>query len=400
MKIFQINGGVFGSTGKIMFGISKAARERGHTVVCASAVTSTNRTAQPQEDYLKIGSYYGRCLSVLLARLSGLEGCFAVLPTIRLIRKIKAFSPDVIHLHSIHNSYINLPMLFRFIKKHKIRVVWTLHDCWAMTGHCPHFEMVGCDKWKSGCYDCPLYREYPKSIRDNSGKMYRKKKKWFTGIEDLTIITPSFWLEGIVRQSFLQSYPVKTIHNGIDLNIFHPQKSEFRDQYQLHDKIIVLGVAFGWNRKKGLDVFVELSKRLDDKYQIVLVGTDDNVDGQLPDRILSIHCTQNQTELAEIYSAADIFVNPTREDTYPTVNMEALGCGTPLVTFATGGSPEIPDETCGSIAEKENIDELENAIRVWGKKTAAESEHCIDRSKAFDMHTKYSQIVQLYENRE
>lgn len=397
MKIFQINGGVFGSTGKIMFGIAQVAREQGHEVRCASPVTSTNRHREPEENYYHIGSYYGRCISVLLARITGLEGCFAFGPTRRLIREMKKFGPDVVHLHSIHNSYLNIPMLFSWLKKSGVKVVWTLHDCWAFTGHCPHFTMAGCDKWKYGCHGCPQYREYPKSYVDNASTMYGLKKKWFTGFRDLTVVTPSHWLAGLVRQSFLKEYPVKVIPNGIDLEVFRPTESSFREKYHCQGKKILLGVAFGWDKRKGLDVFIELAKRLDDRYQIVLVGTDAAVEAQLPANMISIRRTQNQKELAEIYTAADVFVNPTREETMGLVNVEALACGTPVITFRTGGSPESLDATCGRVVEQEDLLGLMREIRELCENSDKMKESCKTRAASFELRTKFSEVVSLYQ---
>lgn len=366
MRIVQINGGVFGSTGKIMFGIAESAKERGIETKCFSPVTSTNKNREPNFEYEKIGTYHTRRLNVLADRITGHNGCSAHRETRELLGKISDFAPDVLHLHNLHNSYVNLPMLFDFIKKHHLTVVWTLHDCWAFTGHCPHFTMTKCDKWRIGCHHCPQYREYPQSFTDNSKYMYGLKKKWFTGVENMTIVTPSEWLAGLVRESFLKDYPIRVIHNGIDLSVFKPTPSDFREKYAIGDKCIVLGVAFGWGRRKGLDVFIELAKRLDrERYQIVLVGTDDVVDRQIPDSIISIHRTQNQTELAEIYTAADVFVNPTREEVLGLVNIEALACGTPGVTFASGGSPECYDKTCGSVVRTDDIDAMESAITGW-----------------------------------
>lgn len=398
MKIFQINGGVFGSTGKIMFDIAETARQEGHEVLCAAPITSTNRNKQPGQPYLKIGSFYGRCLNVLLTRLTGCEGCFAVLPTLQLLKQIDQFQPDVLHIHSIHNSYLNIPMLFRYIKRNNTRVVWTLHDCWAFTGHCAHFDMIGCDKWKTGCRNCPQYQSYPKTYWDNSRIMYVLKQKWFRGVQDLTIVTPSHWLAGIVKQSFLGHYPVKVIHNGIDLSVFQPRESDFRKRYGCEEKIVLLGVAFGWGKGKGLDVFVELGERLDDRYQIVLVGTDEQVEKELPQSIIAIRRTQNQQELAEIYTTADVFVNPTREDNYPTVNMEALACGTPVITFNTGGSPEMLDEACGAVVGKDDVDALEKQIKALCAERNGRSGYCLEKSKSFEARRKFRDVIELYAN--
>lgn len=397
MKVFQINGGVFGSTGRIMFDIAEAARQQGHAVLCAAPVTSTNRSKQPKEPYYPIGTYYGRCLSVALARITGLEGCFAVWPTYRLIQTIKKFQPDVLHLHSIHNSYLNLPMLFSYIKRNSIPVVWTLHDCWAFTGHCPYFDMARCEKWKTGCRRCPQYKSYPASILDNAAMMYRLKKKWFLGVQNLTILTPSQWLADLTAQSFLQGYPVQVIPNGIDLSVFKPTASDFRKKYHCEDKLLLLGCAFGWEERKGLDVFLELVKRLDQRYQIVLVGMDPRTAARLPEKMIPIPRTQDPRQLAGLYSTADVFVNPTREDNYPTVNMEAIACGTPVVTFRTGGSPESILPGCGAVVEKNDLDAMETTIReLAGWKTAGKGNFSI-QAKHFDRKRCYQYIVERYD---
>lgn len=401
MRVFQINGDVVGSTGKIMTGIAECAREYGHEVACSVPVTPTNRGRYLGENIHKIGTYYGRFLNVLLARLTGFEGCFSVFATRKLIKEVKRFDPDVLHLHNIHNSYLNIPMLFLYIKRHNIRVVWTLHDCWAFTGHCVHFDYIGCEKWKTGCRNCPQYQSYPKTYRDNSKVMYTLKKKWFQGIRDLTIVTPSNWLAGLVKQSFLHEYPVHVIPNGIDLSIFQPRESDFRRRIHCEDKKIVLGVSFVWIQKKGLDVFIELAKRLGEQYQIVLVGTDGQVEKQLPDNIIAIRRTQNQQELAEIYTAADVFVNPSVEETMGLVTVEALACGTPVVVVNKTAVPEVVDENCGIVVEAGDIEALIKAImKVHDfEERNGRSGCCLEKSKHFDMQKCYEEIVELYENR-
>lgn len=398
MKVAMINGGVFGSTGKIMFGIADIIEKNGGETFCASAVTATNRRKEPSHSYYKIGTYYSRKFNVLLSRITGKQNCFAKSATKKLLKEIDKFKPDIVHLHNLHGDYINLPLLFNYIKTNRIKVVWTLHDCWAFTGHCPHFAMVKCDKWKSGCYKCPQYSIYPKSLFDNSKKMYRLKKRLFTGIENMTIVTPSEWLAGLVRQSFLKDYPVTVINNGINLSVFKPTESDFREKYGISaDKKILLGVAFGWGVRKGLDVFIELYNRLSaEKYQIVLVGTDKKTDKQLPKGIISIHRTQNQTELAEIYTAADLFVNPTREEVLGMVNIEANACGTPVITFKTGGSPECISEKSGAVVDCDDIAALEREIKRICETSPFNKEDCIESAKKFDENERFLEYVNLY----
>ena len=395
MRIVEVNSVNYGSTGNIMLDVAEVARGQGNEVL---TFCQSSRTAYRNKfpDHYYIGNRYERNLHLFLAKVTGFDGCFSYWGTRRFLKRLNDFRPDIIHIHNLHGRYINLPLLFRYIKKHDIPVVWTLHDCWAFTGQCPYFTMVECDKWKTGCYDCPQYRQYPESYVDRTKKMYKLKRKWFTSIENMTIVTPSQWLTDLVRQSYLREYPLKVINNGIDLNLFKPTKSDFRDKYGLNGKFILLGVAFGWGKRKGLDVFIELAKRLSENYQIVLVGTDSNIDSQLPVSIVSVHRTENQQELAKLYSAADVFVNPTREDNFPTVNMESIACGTPVVTFKTGGSPEILDATCGSVVECDNVDTLEREILRICERKPFSRENCIKNSRIYDMNRKFQEYMNLY----
>ncbi len=396
MRIVQINGGAKGSTGKIMMGIAEVARAQGHEVMCASPITTTNRDAGEDCGYYRIGTFNSRRLNVALARITGFNGCFAWFETYKLLKKIDEFNPDIIQLHNLHDSYINLPMLFSYIKKHNVPTVWTLHDCWAFTGQCPYFTIVKCDKWKAGCHNCPQYKEYPASLYDNTKKMWQLKKKWFTGVRNMTIVTPSEWLAGLARESYLKQYPIEVINNGIDLNVFKPTHSNFREQYGIPgDKYIVLGVSFAWGYRKGLDCFVEMAEKLGERYQIVLVGTDDEIDKNLPQSIISIHRTQNQKELAEIYSAADVFVNPTREEVLGLVNVEAQACGIPVITSRTGGSPECIAENSGVVVD--SYEEMLEAIKdICEKKRCNDEDYIVANSKKFNMQKKFTDYIELY----
>ena len=379
-----------------MFALADMAEKEGHTVLCCAPITKTNKRRDPGKPYYKIGSYFSRLFSAFCDRLFGGRAT-AIFSTKRLIKKLNVFRPDLIHLHVLHGGFINYPLLFKYIKSNRIRVVWTFHDCWAFTGHCPYYDMVKCKKWTTGCYDCPSYKDYPRFFFDRSKKEYKLKKQSFTGVDDLTIVTPSKWLAEQVKQSFLKEYPVQVINNGIDLSIFKPIESDFRQKNSISkEKYVVLGVSFVWGKRKGLDVFIELAKRLPDNYQIVLVGTDKQADKLLPKTILSIHRTQNQMELAEIYSAADLFVNPTREENYPTVNMESIACGTPVLTFKTGGSPECIDETCGSAVDCDDIDTLiKEIIRICLEKPYS-LHGCVTKAQSFDSNMKYRDYLSLF----
>ena len=394
MKIVGINTVGYGSTGNIMLQVAQTARRRGHEVCTFSRAWFGSR------DYGSGHRYVGYALDNLLHRvggpITGCEGLFSYVGTRRLVAKLRKLDPDVIHLHNIHGWYINLPVLFRYLKESGKKVVWTLHDCWAFTGHCPHFSYEKCTKWQTGCYSCPRTKAYPKSYTDNSKMMYRLKKEWFTGVENMTIVTPSQWLADLVKKSFLAEYEVKVINNGIDLSVFMPADGDFRKAHDCSGHI-VLGVAFGWDERKGLDVLVELAKRLPRDYRIVLVGTDEGTDKQLPDNIISIHRTHDRAELAKIYTAADVFVQATREDTYPTVNMEALACGTPVVTFDTGGSPETVDDTCGAVVGCDDIGAMAEKIIDICENRPIDRQACLKKAQRFDMTKRFEEYVELYE---
>lgn len=397
MRVASINSLPYGSTGTIMKEISKEAIE--HGIVCRNFYGAWGDSYANDDNLIMFGSKFENKISAVLSRLSGIQHIYSVFGTLQLISMLKKFEPDLIHLHNLHLWVINVPMLFKYIKKNNIKVIWTLHDCWAFTGQCSHFTMIGCDLWKTGCHNCPQINVYPSSIIDNTKIMWKLKRRWFNGVNNMTIITPSQWLADLVKQSFLKNYPIQVINNGIDLQVFKPISSNFRQKYNIsEDKYILLGVAFDWGMRKGLDVFIELSKRLDkNKFQIVLVGTDDSIDKMLPNSIISIHRTRDQNELAEIYSAADLFVNPTREENYPTVNMESIACGTPVLTFRTGGSPEILDEKTGYIVDCDDIDEMERQIIRICTENIYKRENCVNRAKLFDANLKFREYIDLYD---
>lgn len=392
MKIVQINAtcGV-GSTGKIAVGISQLITDNniGNYILYSALGNGYKGGIQCSDKrYIKI--------QALKSRIFGNYGFNSQRETKKMISELERIKPDIVHLHNIHGHDCNLDTLFTYFKESKTRLVWTFHDCWAFTGYCTYFDFPKCDKWQRGCSECIKKRE-TSWFFDKSAKLYQKKKALFGGL-DLTIITPSQWLADLVKQSFLKDYPVKVINNGIDLSVFKPIQSDFRDRYGISQETkIVLGVAFDWGVRKGLDVFIELSKRLDaNKYQIVLVGTNAKIDERLPNNIISIHRTQNQAELAEIYSAADVFVNPTREENYPTVNMESIACGTPVLTFRTGGSPEILDDSCGSVVERDDIDAMENDIIRICTEDPYSKEACVEWSRHFNQNDRFLEYLNLY----
>lgn len=397
IRILEINSVPYGSTGNIAKTICNLCNNQ-NDIECYFAYSWTKiKKNKVSKNEILIGSALGKLTHIILGRITGFEGIYSYIETKRFIKKIKVIKPNIIHIHNLHSCYINLKVLFEYIENSDIKVVWTLHDCWSFTGHCPHFENINCNKWKIQCYSCPLYKEYPKSILDNSKKMYQIKKNIFTSLSDdkMIIVTPSKWLNNLVKESYLNKYKSVVINNGIDEKIFKIKSSNFKKKYGLDNKKIILGVAFDWTNKKGLDIFIKLSNDLSNEYKIVLVGTNDKIDKILPKKILSIHKTTDKNELANIYSAADIFINPTREDTFPTVNIEALACGTPVITYSTGGSPEIINNSCGIVIKnneyKTLLDEIISFDKIKYKK-----EDCIRQSKKYLKNDKYQEYITLF----
>ena len=396
VTIVEINTVNFGSTGKIMLGIQNVCEENHLDCYCFAGVQRKNKKKDSKT--VLFGSYIGYLINYGAGFYSGYESCFSYFSTKILLRHLNRLHPDIIQLHNLHGTYINYELLFKYIKDNNITVFWTLHDCWAFTGQCPHFQISNCDQWKTGCSECKYPKnQYPKTNRNVANRLWEKKMKSFSGVHSMTLVTPSKWLAGLVAQSFLKDYPIRIINNGINLDVFKPIDSDFKKRLG-DDKTIVLGVSFGWNYKKGLDVFIKLARILPDSYRIVLVGTNEQVDKDLPSNIVSIHQTQDQKELAAIYSAADVFLNPTREDTFPTVNMEAIACGCPVITFNTGGSPEIITKKTGIVLQENTVEEAYKAIMYVCENNTFKREDCIELSRSFDMKNRLKEYVDLYKN--
>src|SRR6185369_13812961 len=352
MKILQINtvSGV-GSTGRIATDLHSILLSQGHS----STVAYSRYAAINCDHTIRIGNRVDNYLHVAQTRLFDKHGFASASATKELIAQIIEINPDLIHLHNVHGYYLHIGLLFDYLKQANKPVIWTLHDCWTFTGHCAHFDFEGCNKWMTECHQCPLTREYPKSLfYDRSQLNFRQKKELFTGVSHLTIVTPSKWLSALVKKSFLQEYPVAVVNNGIDLQMFKPTPSDFRCRYNLNDKYMILGVASHWTDRKGLQYFIELAGKLHADEKIVLVGVTEKQIKKLPQEIICIAKTNNTRELAEIYSAADIYLNFTLEDNFPTTNIEAIACGIPVVTFDSGGSSESLDEGCGIARSEEH----------------------------------------------
>lgn len=364
MKILQINAFCgFGSTGKIAVDIAQSLPKEDE---CYIAYGYFGTDYKKNYKILNDNICNSFKFKLLCNRLRGTTGYTNGKETERFLKWVENYNPDIIHLHNIHDDYIHINKLFSFIKLKNIPVVWTLHDCWPFTGRCAYFEYNNCFKWKKGCFDCKYKDVYPISyFRDTSKKEWLRKKSIFSGVRNLKIVTPSNWLGQYVKQSFLGEYDVSIIHNCIDTSKFqyNPNCGYLRDKYNLSNKKIILGVANSWSYRKGLIYFLQLSEMLSESCCIILIGLNDRQISQISksyNNIIGLGRTESIQELVDWYSIADVYVNPTLEDNYPTTNLEAQACGTPLITFNTGGSPE--SLKYGLVVEERDVTHLKLAI--------------------------------------
>ncbi|WP_282056652.1 glycosyltransferase [Maribacter luteus] len=400
-KLLQINSVVnTGSTGRIAEEIGLLASSHGWKTFIAYG-----RHGNPSKSSLiKIGNKIDNFYHLLITRIFDRHGFGSRKATKSLIRKIDEINPDIIHLHNIHGYYLNIEILFEYLELKGIPVVWTLHDCWAFTGHCVHFEQIGCSKWKNSCSKCPLTKSYPKSLLfDNSKINYQKKRKLFNSSKkNITIVSVSYWLQNLVESSFLKKNKTKTIHNGIDLSIFNckDDNQQFKDKLNLQNKFLILGVASVWDISKGFFDFIDLSKVISEDELIILVGLSKNQISILPNNIIGIEKTESTEQLAEFYSGSNVFVNLTYADTFPTTNLEALACGTPVITYNTGGSPEAISKETGYVVKQGDKAEVLKCIR---KIKEVKKENfiipCRERAETFfNKNQKYNEYLDLYNN--
>ena len=395
MRILQINVTAnWGSTGRIAEEIGQMAISHG----CKSYIAYGRGNPQSQSRLISIGNDWNVNFHALQSRLLDNHGLNSKQVTQIFIKEIDKIVPNLIHLHNIHGYYLNYPLLFDYLKTINIPVVWTLHDCWAFTGHCAHFSYIGCEKWKILCHDCPQKREYPSSwLIDRSKKNYQDKLRAFTSLKKMTLVPVSDWLASEVRQSFFKDYPIQVIHNGIDIDTFAPMQVSKTD-LKLVDKFVILGVASVWSFRKGLQDFISLREKLSDEYVILLVGLDEKQMKHIPNGIVGIKRTNSVQELAAYYSVSDVFLNPTWEDNFPTTNLEALSCGTPVITYRTGGCVEAIDDNTGFIVEQGDIDTVVDIVKlIKGKGKQRWASVCRERAvRLYNKRERYEEYLQLY----
>lgn len=392
-KLLQINSTAnWGSTGRIAEQINIKAKERGWE--CYIAYGRKNNPSQSQ--LIKVGGVLNPYIHFAQQFLFDTEGLNSQCTTRRLIKQINLLKPDIIHLHNIHDHWLNYKILFEYLNTTDIPVVWTQHDCWAFTGGCMHFVHSNCEKWKTGCNNCPRR----KIIIDNSKGSFNLKKSLFTANKNLTLVAVSHWLENEMRHSFFNSSKIIPVLNGVDIDIFHPLKETFvREKYGIGNKFLLIGLATAWSSSKGLKDYIELSKRIPNDCVIMLIGLKKNQISNLPANIIGIERTSNIHELVEFYSSADIVLNLSYQETFGLTTVEGFACGTPGIVYNRTASPELIEGEVGYVVEAGNIEQLLSTIaKIKSNGKVYYSENCRKRAVEFyDKNKCFDKYVDLYE---
>ena len=397
MRILQVNA-IYGSksTGTIVKDIDLILQSKGHE----SYVAFQKSTEVPTNGY-KIGNKLDYKIHALLTRLLGKQGYFSIASTKKFLKYIDKIKPDIVHLHNLHSNYINLNMLLKYLEYKNIHTVITLHDCWFFTGKCSHYQVAKCDKFKDSCGDCPLLKkDVPSWFFDPTTKVLSDKKKLFNNIKSLTVVGVSNWISSEAKKGIFKDKDVVTIHNGVDINIFRPTPSEMREKLGLKDEFVILGSADKWLNPLNREAFKYILSSITPDMKIVIFGCNKDQQKQLPESVIGIGYITDRDEMAKLYSMSDVFVNITLEDSLPTVNIEAQACGTPVITYKSGGSPETISERTGIVVPKGDKEGLLKAIlKIKDRGKAIYEQNCIDHvEKNFVIKDRYVEYVNLYNN--
>lgn len=389
-----------GSTGRITEQIGDLALARGWD----SLIVYSGRPKNVSNSRLiQCGNYLDSVLHAVETRLFDRHGLGSRRATKRLIRQLLELKPDILHLHNIHGYYINYEVLTNYIVANNIPVVWTFHDFWPITGHCSYFSDINCEKWINQCHSCPKISYYPKSLGfDNSKNNYKLKKKLFSSISNLTIVPVSKWAGSLVDKSFLRNKRVIPIYNGVDLSVFQPQgnQNELKLKYGFDSNCkVLLALATTWGKRKGWFDYIELAGMLPENIKIVLVGVTQKQKHELPASIITIARTESVTQLAELYSLADIVMNLSYQETFGLTTVEGFACGTPSIVYNCTASPELMSKDVGELVEPGDLDGVVNAINALllrGKEFY--SSNCIERAKMLFSHEdRFNDYIDLYE---
>lgn len=400
MKVMQINAVYgFGSTGIIVKDIATSLLEAGN---CTRVAYQVSNSISDNVELYQVGNKIDWKIHALLTRVLGKQAYASIVATKKLLAYLDKEKPDIVHLHNLHANYVNLNMLLKYLAKKSIAVVITLHDCWFFTGKCFHFVGCGCEKWRTGCGTCPQNKEDVKSFFfDRTHSVFGDKKKYFQAIPNLTVVGCSDWIKGLAEQSpIFQGKYITRIYNGVDTSIFYPrQQTTFRNENQLDGKFVILGMANKWMKSKNIELVKKLFDNLKEDDQVVIVGCSEQQKIELEKYqcVTAVGFIKDRDILADIYSASDVFVNMTYEDTLPTVNMEAICCGTPVITFNSCGSPELVNEgVTGYVISQGSEPELLNALYKV-KNRLIDRKQCGNEGKhRFDKNLQYKEYLALY----
>ncbi len=396
MKLVQINTVCNGGTGKIMQAIQIEAEKAGFETI--SFVGRRQVYQSPRCE--RYGGFFSFWTHVFINTVFDKQGYGSYFSTRKIIKRLRQEQPDIIHLHNLHGYYLNLPLLFQYLgNEFQGKIFWTFHDCWPFTGHCAHFVKAGCDKWKKECFDCPNKKQYPISwFFDSSKSNYYVKKRWFSNLKNLSIIVPSNWMKEMVEQSFMRDYPLYIISNGIDLSIFRKREDTLiREKYRIpEEKKILLGVAANWMLDKGLKDFINLSEVIPAEYVIVLVGLSAKQIRKMPKNIIGIKRTEDMNELAEIYSAAHIFINPSEEESFSLVTVEAMACGTPVIVRDTSAVRELVNDKNGIIMGQHESEDYRRAIKMIEER-GIEANLVVMEGQKHSVDKMTKKVVELYQ---
>lgn len=392
MVIVQIASASTGGIGRLTRDISDVLNQKGISNYIAYG---RGEIFDSERDYM-FGSRTEILMHGALTRLTDKTGLYSKNGTLQLLEFLDRVKPNIIQLHNLHGYYLNYEILFQYIKSHNITTVWTLHDCWAYTGHCTHYTFVRCDQWKSQCYRCTQQRRYPTCwFKGNVKENYERKRRAFTGVENLTLVTPSKWLADQTKYSFLKGYETKVINNGIDLKLFRVKGKTDISKYHIPDKKIVLGLASTWGDRKGESDFIRLAAMLSPEYVVVMVGLSSQKIKKLPSNVIGIEHTENVEDLVDIYNAAEIFLNLTYEDNFPTTNLEAMACGTSVLTYRTGGSPESITKEVGYVVPVGDVQAVRDIV-VAHRKNHQTILACRENALKYDKNDRFNEYVELY----
>ena len=395
-KLLLINVALnWGSTGKIVEGIGTLAKSSGWEVFAAHGARYNNPS---QLNSFQITSIIDEGIHYIQSTLYDAQGLGSSQATRHLLKHIDIIHPNIVHIHNLHGCFINYPLLFEYLHYKEIPVVWTLHDCWAMTGHCVHFERTHCEKWKTECGDCPQKRDYPTSFfLDRSKSNFKLKKRLFTAMDKMRITTVSSWLKGVAEESFLNKFPVDVVPNGIDTNSFVFSASDLRERFKIGNKKLILSVASGFGERKGINDYVQLSKLLTSDYQLLLVGTDRRDLKVLPSNVIAIDRADGAAELAEFYSAADVLLSLSYEETFGLTIVEAMACGTPAIVYDNTAQPELITAETGIVVPNGDIEKVKTAIEeVCAKGKDHYSLACREHALEYDQKKSYQKYLDLY----